>query len=407
MNEQLNLIGEQAIQLDLGIKTPSRRGNPNFRNKYKAGKTIAVRIPVAYRQRVESAIAQWESGCETQPLTDPVVGIYPVSEIALDPKRFQYKLVHGATGSTGSLSGVVKWDPNLAGICQVWRDPNDGVVYAINGHNRVSLAKQLGVETIAVRFLSCNNPIEARLIGALTNIAEGNGTPIDAAKLIRDHGFSIDDLVNRGIPIRSKLASEGIALSKLADVLFEQTIQGELPLDRAVIIGELVPSHADQHKLVEMIEAESKHRKLTNDVIRELAETIASSESQITLLDSLFGAETVMESTAIEKAELSAYIRKRLAREKRLFGIVARNRNASELSRGNNQIDTDTSSAIARDADKALTIFNQLKNKSGQISRLLNDAAKQLRTHTTPNDLKDRLYSEILQFIVSAPITAF
>lgn len=406
METQLQLLGEQRIQLDLGIEL-KRRGNPNFRPKFKAGKTIAMRVPIAYRDRINAAIQQWETG-KADPISidDPEIGTYPVAQIGLDPHRFQYKLVHGATGSTGSLSGVVTWDANLAGICQVWRDPNDGIVYAINGHNRVSLAKQLGVSTIAVRFLKCKDAVQARLIGALTNIAEGRGTAIDAAKLFRDHGFSVDDLKDRGIPLREKLATDAIALSKLSDILFNKVIQGDLPLERAVIIGELVADHDDQHKLVDLIERESKRRKLTNDVIRELAETLASSDTETIIEIDLFGTETKTDSVAIEKAELSAYIRQRLSREKKLFSTVSRSRNASELARGNNIIDKETSSAIATDADKALNIFNRLKNMSGKISQLLNVAAKELRTVSDPQNFKDRLYSEILEFIVNAPIAA-
>ena len=85
-----------------------------------------------------------------------------VENLHLDPNRFQYKLVHGASGSSGSLNGVRKWDSNLAGIVQTWRDPKDGKVYVVNGHNRVNLAKQLGVKNMTARFLQVQTPEEAR-----------------------------------------------------------------------------------------------------------------------------------------------------------------------------------------------------------------------------------------------------
>jgi hypothetical protein len=87
--------------------------------------------------------------------------------IKVDPKRFQYKLIgeHTASGEVGSLSGVQKWDPNLGGVLQVWKDPADGGTYVVNGHNRLALAKRAGAQAVDARFLNVPNAKAARSVG--------------------------------------------------------------------------------------------------------------------------------------------------------------------------------------------------------------------------------------------------
>src|SRR6185312_16720395 len=97
-------------------------------------------------------------------------------------RRFQYKLDTDAEGVGTLLKEVTKYDPDLGGIISVWRDPQDGRLYVVNGHHRLELAKRTGQPTVAVRHLVAKDAQAARAIGALQNIAEGRGTAIDAAK---------------------------------------------------------------------------------------------------------------------------------------------------------------------------------------------------------------------------------
>ena len=88
---------------------------------------------------------------QTTPLAGTLAELTP-DQIKADPKRFQYKIIGESTktGEVGSLSGVQRYDPNLAGIIQVWQDPADGQTYVVNGHNRLALANRLGAEKVAV-----------------------------------------------------------------------------------------------------------------------------------------------------------------------------------------------------------------------------------------------------------------
>ena len=97
--------------------------------------------------------------------------------IHFDPGRFQYKIhqTDTTTGAVGSLAGVRKWDPELGGVIQVWKDPHNNKTYVVNGHNRLDLAKKLGVEKVAVRYLDAKDHEQARAKGGANQYRRGSG----------------------------------------------------------------------------------------------------------------------------------------------------------------------------------------------------------------------------------------
>lgn len=326
----------------------------------------------------------------------------PVNELHLDPQRFQYKLVHGKSGASGSLTGVKKFDPELAGIVQVWQDPKDGKTYVINGHNRVNLAKDAGVGDVTVRFIKANSAEEARATGALTNIAEGRGNALDAAKFFRDTGLTQQDLEAKGIPLREKIATDGLALASLNDGLFQRVALGEMPVERAVTIGSKIKDPQLQSDLVNLIEQhEKKGKKVTNDVINELADDVASAPTKEEGggLLGLLGFEPSQRSLAIEKADVQADIKRRLSREKKLFGVVSKSTAAKQLEAAGNKIDVEGSKQTSQSADLALRVFDQEKTYTGAISSALNQAAQRIADGENPKKVKDEIYSQVLKQI--------
>lgn len=325
------------------------------------------------------------------------------SKIRVDPKRFQYKIIGESTssGEVGSLSGVKKWDSNLAGILQVWRDPEDGQVYVVNGHNRLALAKKLGAESVTVKFLDVKSPQEARAVGALTNIAEGRGNAMDSAKFFRDSGISKEELEKKGIPMREKIAQDGLALSNLSDSLFNRVVQGDIPESRAVVIGGKIKDHQLQQDVVELIgKEEKKGKKVTNDTIEELADMVVNAptktEEQGGLLD-LLGFTPGKQSLAIEKAQIQASIKRQLSREKRLFATVGKSKAAKDLEKAGNKINVEESSEVADAAEKALRAFDQEKKYTGRVSELLNQAAERLSVSPKNQDkIIKETYEQVL-----------
>lgn len=353
------------------------------------------------RSRLKSAA---KAAGASQILPGGIAEVDP-QKIKVDPKRFQYKLSGANTksGTVGSLSGVKKWDANLAGIIQVWQDPKDKNVYVVNGHNRLELEKKLGIPKRPARFLKASSAKEARSIGALTNIAEGRGNARDAAKFFRDSGISIKDLEKRGVPLKEKIATDGLALSQLSDGLFNQLIQGELPESRAVIVGSKLKDTTQQEALVKLIAKEEKQgRKITNDVVSELADMTSTApkkqEAGGNLL-TLLGFDPDERSLAIEKAQISASIKRQLNRDKKLFGTVGKSKAAEDLSKAGNRINIEKSAAISANANTTATLFDKTKNQAGEVDKILNKSAERLANGEKREAIAKEAYQEIEEYL--------
>ncbi|MGL5876758.1 MAG: hypothetical protein ACRC2V_03080, partial [Xenococcaceae cyanobacterium] len=228
------------------------------------------------------------------------------------------------------------------------------------------------------------------------------GIPACLAKFFRDSGLNKQDIDKKGIPLREKIATDGLALSELSDSLFNKVIQGEISEGRGVVIGSTVKDKLQQEELVKLIDREEKRgKKITNETVAELADMVTTTptvkeESGGGLFD-LLGFTPTERSTAIEKAQLQASIKRQLSREKKLFGTVGKSRAASELERGDNRINVEKSAELSEDATKALTAFEQEKNLSGSVSRLLNDGATRLANGENVKKVEKELYERIFE----------
>ena len=316
-------------------------------------------------------------------------------EIGFDPSRFQYKInATATTGEVGSLSGVRKWDPNLSGVMSVWKDPADGKVYVINGHNRLALANRLGAEAVTVRFLNAATATEARAIGALQNIAEGAGSPMDAAKFFRDTGIkSQADVEARGLPLGSGQASKGLSLSKLPGDVFNAVVRGDLTVNRGAIIGGSGLDEAKQREVFKMI---GSRKAITDQTLQELVEHAAASSQRTQTTMSLFGETEEAKDNLITRAKLSASLKAKIAREKRLFGTVSKAKAATSLTeKGGNVINQEQSAKVAGEASEALAVFERLKSSSGPISSALNRAADRVEAGEPEAKVRQELERDV------------
>jgi hypothetical protein len=372
-----------------------------------AKKTCRVEMTAqqqASRDELLAKIRELESKPTAPEIKPGFVGEIDTSEIEADPKRFQYKLIGELTktGEVGSLSGVKDYDPNLAGIVQVWRDPANNQLYVINGHNRLALAKRAGADKVAARVIDAPDAQTARSIGALTNIAEGRGTPLDAAKFFRDTGLNADDLKAKNIPLREQVGQKGLAIASLDKSLFDKVVTGDLSENRAAIIGGAGLKPEQQRDLVELADKKAKGKNIADEVLQELVDGVKASSTQAASQGGLFdilGVDSGVKSTAIERASLAAGIRKQLSRDKKLFGLVARNKAAQDLARAGNTINRDASKEISDNAGIALGAFDLLKNQSGPIARELSAAADRVAAGENATVVQKEIYSKIGQII--------
>jgi hypothetical protein len=325
-------------------------------------------------------------------------GIVSTSELNLDPKRFQFKMGTDDSGVTNQFKDTQKFNPDLAGVISTWTDPADGKTYVVNGHHRVELAQRTGEPTMLVRKLQASTAENARAQGALINIAEGRGTAVDAAKFFRDSGLTADDLGKEGVPISESKVSDGMALSKLDPSIFNKVATGQMPEQRGIAIGNATSDPVQQEAIVKLIEKqEAKGRKVNNDTVAELSRFVANSGNKTIEQGGLFGANQEIHSLALDKAEISSFIKQQIAKEKRVFGSVATPGKAEALGQVEGQsIQAGKNAEISQQASQALELFDKMSVTKGPVDDILESAAKgRASGYTSPEEAKRTAYEKV------------
>lgn len=322
------------------------------------------------------------------PIVNRMMGgqMLPTGEITAAPQVFQYKEGVNAAGEQigNSLEGVERWDPNAENIIQVWRDASGeigdpGRVYVVNGHNRLAAASRMGIPSMRVEYLDAPTAAEARLQGAISNVSDGKGTVFDAAKLAREYGIGDPaQLKALGKPGASGFWKDGIAIGRLPEDVFTAAVNEQIPLRRAVIIGE---SGVDEETM------RSAYRYLVQqgpDNVKEttLREMLAMAKhspatSSVDQPDILTGTEWAQNFNAgmLAKADLAGAVRLLLSKEKKLFGTVGRQ--AGQIERVG-QVDAGAAKDISGEASRALAIFDDLKYQTGPVADLLNEGTQRV-----------------------------
>ena len=316
----------------------------------------------------------------------------PTGSLVIAPKIFQYKLNVDETGVTNILKGR-KWNDLLAGIISVWYDPKTETTYVVNGHHRVQLAKENGVPSLLVRYIPADNAIDARTIGALQNISEGSGNAIDAAKFFRDTGYKEDELARQGITLTQAVAENGIALSRLAQPIFDEVAFGKMKVGRGVAIGRTTDDPAQQEAILKLIKKKDRpDRPVPNSVVEELGRMVKGAKEHTESQDTLFGVQEMSRNLMLEKAEVSDYIRKKISSERRLFANVADAGKAETLGKAGNVINAENNADIAQQAAQAQELYDRLSTRAGEIDDILNRASEELADGDNPNETKQAAY---------------
>lgn len=299
--------------------------------------------------------------------------------IKTDPARFQFKGGGDATGVTpeGRLPGP--WNEKRAGVGDVWQDPDTGDLYSVNMHHRLDLAKREGAPRMAVRVLESMSAPQALIEGALTNIGEGHGSPVDVARVMRTNQFTDEQLRSAGINTRTGLAKQGRGLAQLSEPLFVKAATGDLDPALGAAIGEAGLSPEGQANVVTLIDRQAaKGREMTPGQVKALIEDAKSASDVEVNRDQLglFG-DAQMENTAVERATLRDWLPTELAKDKRVFGSLAK-MDAAKVAEAGNTIDKARSAARAEQAAVTEAIVRKLAQVKGPVSSALNDAAMRI-----------------------------
>ena len=317
----------------------------------------------------------------------------PTQSIHADPARFQFKEA-GPAGVTGELKNVRQYNPQLAGVISVWRDPADGRIYVVNGHHRLELAQRFDVPDMHVQFLKAADARAARAEGAFINMAEGRGTATDVAKFLRDFQAGPEALEARGVSLRGDLARDGVALSRLAPDIFDQIATGKAPQGWGVAIGELLDDAALQREA--LAAARSARKRLSQAEVTEIARQVRDAGTEAVNQETLFGTETERHALFANRAQLATALKQRLSTDRRLFGYVSKEGRAGELSRaGSTQIDVEAARHLAESAGRTEEIFDRLYTRTGPIAELVHDGAQRIARGERPSAVAADLYPAV------------
>ncbi|ULF49992.1 hypothetical protein PSCSP1o_00021 [Prochlorococcus phage P-SCSP1o] len=316
---------------------------------------------------------------DLQPVPSSELATIGVNEIAVNPQRFQFKQAgQTPTGQSGSLTKITKYNTDLAGVVSVWRDPADGKTYVVNGHNRLAAAKRHQIPTINVRYLDAPDEATARVKGAMQNIAEGNGTGIDAAKIIRETKMGVEEMVQQGISPSGVVMKKAIPLSKLPSSLFEQVATARMTEDMGVAIGS---SNAPDQVMFDLAKAAKK--KGWSAAKTAEAGLIAKQSSVFEVKDPnalpLLGYDTLITSNFEKQLNVRIAIRQQLRSEINALGVAANTKKAGTLTDAGNVIDVDASKAARDESLQGEIVFNRLVGTEGKLSDLVNDLIKQVK----------------------------
>ena len=327
----------------------------------------------------------------------------PTDALKIDPARFQYKVKGiGAKGVGQELKGTSQWNPELGGVILVWRDPENGEDYVVNGHHRHELATRSGADSMNVRYIDAKDAKQARSVGALANIAEGRGSAIDAAKYLRDTGQDVEHFKRAGISMSGKIASEAAILTKLSDRSFAAVTQGRLEEDTAIAVAKHLDSPELQDKLLQKIaKREEDGKEWSTSQIEQASKKMARAGSITESGTDLFGDFESEESTFDQEVEIEAFINRQLSQEANDFAAVSSTRRAERISDTGNVLNVDANTERRDQARSAIADFEREAGLRGPVADTIKKYAADLARATKKAD-REKIKQEALKSVREA-----
>jgi hypothetical protein len=295
-------------------------------------------------------------------------------DVLVDADRFQFKSGGDSSGVTDRLRGVEQWDPVLAGRVMLWED-RSGKLFVADGHQRVGLAKRIGadtpMDTMILREADGVSSDEARTIAALKNVAEGTGSAIDAAKVVR--GADMAALLKR-LPPRSALVRDAGAIARLSDDAFGAVYNGIVAPDIAAVVGHLVPDQPELHgALIDLLaKTEPATRGQAESIVRQGMAAGFHVEHQ----EDMFGGLDVAHSLFAERAKVLEKGLAELKKMRLVHKTAAENKGA--LEKAGSTIAAERSAEEAQANAQAAEIVSRLAFRGGPVADALNAAARKL-----------------------------
>lgn len=353
-------------------KTPAGTKRGDY-TKDRKGETEFWRGPDGKTITDEQA---WERfGGTERDVPDPEIEKLDVGQIEVDPERFQFKQkARSAAGTTDQFADVGKFYLVKAGVILAWRD-REGRTWVVDGHHRVELAKRTGhprINAFVLEEAQGVTHVQARATAALRNIATGHGEALDAAKAVRDMGWTVEDLKAEGISAKSAIVRDALGLASLDDSVFSRVIDEEIPQSYAAEIGRQL-----EGKPGKQIQAANAIGTAGNQAeVESIVRQIRAAPEVTTTQETLFGEETETRSLFAQRAKVEVALARLLKGDKALFKTLADKAAKAEAGVEGNKINVEGSRKVASGADELMLTLRSYGDKAGPVKEALDDAAR-------------------------------
>lgn len=318
-----------------------------------------------------------------QPRNFEFVDAAGVQNIQTEPGVMQYKAGGDAEGVTDRLKGVTEWRPERAGMSIIY-EYADGRRVIADGHQRLGLAKRLAGQGKAIQMPAMIlrqadgvTPEEARVSAALKNIAEGSGTALDAAKVLRGTDKTPAQL---DLPPNSAIVRDAVGMRSLSDQAFGMVVNGVSSERDGGIVGRVVTDKAAQANILGLLARMQKDRPITAFQAEQVAKQ-AAADTVTETQDSLFGPETDTKNLYLERAKILEAANRMTRDEAKAFKNVVVN--AERLQAAGNQLDANGNKARVDNATTISDYLGREANTKGAISEALTAAARALNGGAT------------------------
>lgn len=303
----------------------------------------------------------------------------PIDHLKVDPKRFQFKLGGDAETGASNLYSGTQFDLKLSNTIMVWRDPDDGNDYVVNGHHRMNIAKKSGYTgNMRVVYCDAKTANDAKVEGAIFNIADGKGTEIDVADVMRNcPDWENRPKVRQFISKNNKLAENGRALAGLSDKIYAEVKNGLLdwklaaPIGKILAMGSLQGADEAQNQTYKIAFGTDGKKKTSADEVRRIAQEvletnpIKNNDTMGFLFDNAAD-ENDWQSVVQEATKMSKEVESFFSDEKKVNNFASKSKNTNKLNKSG-VLKGETDAELAKKyADAAKTILDAFTNSNAE-----------------------------------------
>ena len=309
-------------------------------------------------------------------------------DIETDAVAYQYKAGGDQYGVTDRLQGEREWDARAA-VGVIVHERLDGRRFIADGHQRLGLARRLGdqgqegisLQGFLMREIDGFSVEDVRAIAALRNIRQESGTPIDAAKIIRDHP-ELTSQISRGRPFMAQAQ----ALADLAPGPFQAIVNEVIPANWGAIVGRVIPEDDRMQgvAIAALKKADPANETQAESIVRDvrrLGLERAADDAQMDLFSNGFD---LRQTVISERAKVIDRVMRDARADRTIFSRLERE--ADAIQEAGNVLNRSENLSRAEAAEQTLARLLILADQPGPVRDAIDAAARAVRDGVSLDD---------------------